>query len=44
MMLSSLFIVDVLFYSSVGWYNDESVLRAQSVYLFGMGASQIFVY
>jgi hypothetical protein len=35
MVLSSLFIADLLSYSNVGWYNDESVLLAQSVYLFG---------
>ena len=38
MVLSSPFIVDVLSYSSVGWYDDESVLLAQFVYLFGLGA------
>jgi hypothetical protein len=38
MMLSSPFIADVLSYSSVGWYDDESVLLAQFVYLFGLGA------
>jgi hypothetical protein len=27
----------VLFYSSVGWYDDEFVLLVQSIYLFGMG-------
>ena len=44
MVLSSLFIADVLSYSSVGWYGDEYVLLAQSVYLFELGAPQVFVY
>jgi hypothetical protein len=44
MVLSSLFIVDVFSYSSVGWYDDESVLLAQSNCLFGMGAPQVFAY
>jgi hypothetical protein len=44
MVLSGLFIVDVLSYSSVGRYNNESVLLAQSVYLFGLGAQQVFAY
>jgi hypothetical protein len=42
MVLSSLFIADVLSYSNVGWYHDESVLLAQSVYLFGLGASKFY--
>jgi hypothetical protein len=37
MVLSNLIITDVLSYSSVGWYDDESVLLAQSVCLFGLG-------
>jgi hypothetical protein len=37
MLLSSLFIADVLSYSNVGWYGDDSILLAQSVYLFGLG-------
>jgi hypothetical protein len=37
MVLSSLFIADVLSYSNVGWYDKESVLLAQSVYLFRLG-------
>jgi hypothetical protein len=37
MVLSSLFIVNVLSYSSVGWYDDEFILLAQSVYLFELG-------
>jgi hypothetical protein len=42
MVLSSLFIVDVLSYLSVGWYDDEYVLLAQSVCLFGLGEPQYF--
>jgi hypothetical protein len=41
MVLSSLFITDVLYYSSVGWYDNESVLVAQSVCLFGLEAPQV---
>jgi succinate dehydrogenase/fumarate reductase cytochrome b subunit len=33
MVLSSLFIADVLSYSTVWWYDDESVLLAKSVLL-----------
>jgi hypothetical protein len=44
MVLSSLFIADVLSYSNAGWYDDESVLLAQSVYLFRLGAPQVFAY
>jgi hypothetical protein len=36
MVLSSLFITDVLSYSSVGWYGNESILLAQFVCLFGL--------
>jgi hypothetical protein len=43
-LLSNLLIADVLSYSSVGWYDDESVILAQSVCLFGLGAPQVFVY
>jgi hypothetical protein len=38
MVMSNLFIADVLSYSNVVWHDDESVLLAQSVYLFGLGA------
>jgi hypothetical protein len=44
MVLSNLLSADVLSYSSVGWYGDESVLLVQSVCLFGLGAPQVFVY
>jgi hypothetical protein len=44
MVLSGVFIADVLSYSSVGRYDDESVLLAQSVYLFGLGTPQVFAY
>jgi hypothetical protein len=44
MVLSSLFIANVLSYSSVGRYADESVLLAQSAYLFGLGAPHVFAY
>jgi hypothetical protein len=44
MVLSSLFITDMLFYSIVGWYGDESVLLSQIVCLFGLGAPQVFAY
>jgi hypothetical protein len=37
-------ILDVLSYSCVGWYDDESVLLAQFVFLFGLGAPQVFAY
>jgi hypothetical protein len=40
-VLSNLFIADVLSYSSVGWYDDESVLLAQSVCLCELGAPQV---
>jgi hypothetical protein len=30
--------------SCVGWYDDEFVLLAQSVCLFGLGAPQVFAY
>jgi hypothetical protein len=40
-VLSSLFTADVLSYSSVGWYGDESVLLAQSVCLCGLGSPQV---
>jgi hypothetical protein len=43
-VLSSLFIVDVLSYSSVGWYDDESVLLAQYVCLCGLGGTTSFAY
>jgi hypothetical protein len=43
-VLSSLFIVDVLSYSSVGWYDDESVLLAQVVCLCGLGGTTSFAY
>jgi hypothetical protein len=42
MVFSGLFIVDVLSYSIVGWYVDESVLLAQSVYLFELGSTISF--
>jgi hypothetical protein len=42
MVLSSLFITDVLSYSSVGWYGDESVLLAQPVCLCGLGGTTSF--
>jgi hypothetical protein len=41
MVLSGLSIADILSYSYVGWYNDESVL-AQSICLFGLEAPQVF--
>jgi hypothetical protein len=41
-VLSSLFIADVLSYSSVGWYDDESVLLVQSVCLCGLGDTTSF--
>jgi hypothetical protein len=44
MVLSSLFIADVLSYSSVGWYNDESILLAQSGCLCGLGGTTSFAY
>jgi hypothetical protein len=45
MVMSGLFIADVLSYSSVGRaVRDESVLQAQSVYLLGLGAPHIFSY
>jgi hypothetical protein len=44
MVLPVLAIVDVLYYSNVGWYDDESILLAQSVCLFGLGAPQVFAY
>jgi hypothetical protein len=31
MVLSNLFIADVLSYSNVGWYDDESILLVQSI-------------
>jgi hypothetical protein len=43
-VLSSLFITDVLSYTSVGWYDDESVLLAQSVCLCGLGGTTSFAY
>jgi hypothetical protein len=43
-VLSSLFIADVLSYSSVGWYGDESVLLAQPVCLCGLGGTTSFAY
>jgi hypothetical protein len=43
-VLSSLFIIDVLSYSSVGWYSDESVLLAQSICLCGLGDTTSFAY
>jgi hypothetical protein len=42
-VLPVLSIADVLSYSYV-WYGDESVLLAQSVCLFGLGAPQVFAY
>jgi hypothetical protein len=44
MVLPGLSIVDVLSYSSVGWYDIESILLAQSICLFGLGAPQVFAY
>jgi hypothetical protein len=44
MVLPGLSIADVLSYSSAGWYDDESLLLAQSVCLFGLGAPQVFAY
>jgi hypothetical protein len=44
MVLPILFITDVMSYSCVGWYDDESILLAQSVCLFWMGAPQVFAY
>jgi hypothetical protein len=44
MVLSSLFIVDVLSYSSLGWYDDESILLVESACLFGLGAPQVFAH
>jgi hypothetical protein len=44
MVLFGLFIADALSNSSLGRYSDEFVLLAQSVYLFGLGAPQVFVY
>jgi hypothetical protein len=41
---SDLFITDVLSYSSVGRYDNKSILLAQTVYLFGLRAPQVFVY
>jgi hypothetical protein len=38
MVLPCISITDVLSYSSVGWYGDESVLLAQFVCLFRLGA------
>jgi hypothetical protein len=35
-------IADVLSCSYVGWYDDEFVLLAQSVYLFGLGGTTSF--
>jgi hypothetical protein len=43
-VLSSLFIVDVLSYSSVGWYGDESILLAQSGCLCELGGTTSFAY
>jgi hypothetical protein len=37
MVLPGLSIADVLSYSCVGWYGDESVLLTHSVCLFGLG-------
>jgi hypothetical protein len=42
-VLSSLFISDVLSYSSVGWCGDESILQAQPVCLCGLGAPQVLL-
>jgi hypothetical protein len=42
MVLPGLSITDLLSYSSVGWYDDESVLLAQSVCLFGLGGTTSF--
>jgi hypothetical protein len=44
MVLPVLSIADVLSYSCVGWYGDESILLAQSVCLFWLGAPQVFAY
>jgi hypothetical protein len=44
MVLPGLSIANVLSYLCVGWYGDESVLLAQSICLFGLGAPQVFVY
>jgi hypothetical protein len=43
-VLSSLFISDVLSYSSVGWCGDESILQAQPVCLCGLGGTTSFAY
>jgi hypothetical protein len=43
-VLSSLFIADLLSYSSVGRYGDESLLLAQSICLFGLEGTTSFVY
>jgi hypothetical protein len=42
MVLLGLFIAKVLSESSMRWYDDESVLLAQSVYLFRLGHHKIF--
>jgi hypothetical protein len=44
MVLSSLFSADVLSSSSVGWYDDESILLVQSIFIFALGTPQVFAY
>jgi hypothetical protein len=44
MVVSSLLIVDGLSYSSMGWYDDESVLLVLSVCLFVLEAPKVFTY
>jgi hypothetical protein len=44
MVLPGLSIADVLSYTCVGWYDDESVLLAQSICLFRLGAPQVHAY
>jgi hypothetical protein len=44
MALFSLLIADVLSHSSVGWYDNESILLVQYVCLFGLGAPHVFIY
>jgi hypothetical protein len=42
MVLPGLSIADVLSYSSVGWYDNESVLLTQFVCLFGLVGTTSF--
>jgi hypothetical protein len=44
MVLPGLTIADVLSYSCVGWYDNESVLLAQFICLFRLGAPQVLAY